>query len=227
MTHDEAALVAYLWGELDPAAVERVERHLVDCDRCWAAVQADSRGRAAAESLRELAPPVLRDRLRFAMDAEKGPTRRRTSRRFGRAAVALVVILTAGALIAGVSRVGRHRPPADPPSVAAVVRLAGVGASLEAALTSRVIAGGQVISVTAFDDGGTPVLVARSDQPFPMAVGASPMLRDDSPWVANRGQLTLVCVNRPHPVLLAARLPADQLIGMAAQLARFANGEQR
>jgi hypothetical protein len=65
-----------------------------------------------------------------------------------------------------------------------------------------------------------PVLVARSDQPFPMAVGAIPMWRDDSPWVANRGGLTVVCVNRLHPVLLVARLPADQLIGLAGQLSR-------
>jgi hypothetical protein len=52
-----------------------------------------------------------------------------------------------------------------------------------------------------------------------MAVGAIPMWRDDSPWVANRGGLTVVCVNRPQPVLLVARLPADQLIGLAGHLA--------
>ena len=203
MAHDDNIVVAYLWGELDPVAADQFERHLVDCDSCWAAVGEDFQGRAAAETLRELAPPALRDHIRFAMEGEKGRTRK-TRRRPGRAAAALVIIVIAGAVIAGVSRVGKHGKPADPAAVAEVVRLAH----------------GQVITLTRIDDGGVPVVVARSDRPFPMPDDATAMLRADSPWVAERGGLSLVCVNRPHPVLLAARLPADQLTGLAAQLAR-------
>jgi anti-sigma factor RsiW len=219
MAHDEATVVAYLTGELDAAGTERLERHLVDCDRCWAAVAQDLTGRAAAESLRELAPPVLRDRIRFAVQGETGPVGRTASRRSRRAAVAFLLMLVAGAVPVGLGAVGRRTHPSDPASVAAVVRLAGAGAGLEAAPAKRLTVDGRGISVTSLDDRGIPVLVARSDRPFPMAVAATPMFRVDSPWVASRGQLNLVCVNWPHPVLVAAHAPADQLINLAVQLA--------
>jgi anti-sigma factor RsiW len=221
MAHNEAAVVAYLTGELDAATTERLERHLVDCDRCWAAVAQDLTGRAAAESLRELAPPILRDRIRFAVQGEGGPVGRKARRRSRRAAVALLLILVAGAgaVPLGLGAAGNRTHPSDPASVAAVVRLAGAGAGLEAAPGVRLTVDGQGISVTRLDDRGVPVLVARSDRPFPMAVAATAMFRDDSPWVASRGQLNLVCVNGPHPVLVAAHAPADQLINLAVQLA--------
>jgi anti-sigma factor RsiW len=211
--------VAYLWGDLDPDASERFERHLLDCDECWAAVVEDGQGRAAAESLRELAPAALRDRIRFAVAGEKGPAGRSGSRRFRRAAAALTVILTAGAVVGGRHLMSDTRR-SDQASVAAVVQLARAGTGPEAAPATRLTVGGQTISVTHLHERGTPVVVARSDRPFPRALGATPMLRDDSPWLATRGRLNLVCVNRPHPVLLVARMPADQLIDLAVQLAR-------
>ena len=220
MAHDETLVTAYLWGDLDGDAAERFERHLVDCDDCWAAVVDDSHGRAAVEALRELAPPVLRDRVRFAIEAEKGPVTRKASRRSRRAAAALVLILIGGAVVGGVKAVGGGTHGSDPRSVAAVVRLAGAGTGPEAVPATRLTVGGQSLAVTRLDVSGTPVLVARSDRPFRIGSGATPMSRDDSPWVASRGQLNLVCVNRPHPVLLAARMPADQLIGLAAHLAQ-------
>jgi hypothetical protein len=219
MAHDEQVLVAYLCGELDPTAAERCERHLVDCDQCWAAVAEDFQGRAAAETLRELAPRSSRDRIRFAVEGEKGPARRNT-RRSGRAAAALAMVLIAGAVIATMNRVGGHRPSGDPAAVAAVVRVAGRGSVVGATLHSQLTAGGQVITLTHFDDGGVPIVVARSDRSFPTPGDATPMLRVDSPWIASRGALTLICFNHPHPVLFAARLPADQLMGLAAHLLR-------
>jgi anti-sigma factor RsiW len=220
VAHDETLVTAYLWGDLAGDAAERFERHLVDCDDCWAAVVEDGHGRAAVEALRELASPVLRDRVRFAIEAEKGPVTRKASRRFRRAAASLVLILISGAVMSGVEAVGGGTHRSDPGSVAAVVHLAGAGAGPEAAPVTRLTVGRQSIVVTRLDVSGTPVLVARSDRPFPVGSGATPMLRDDSPWVASRGQLNLVCVNRPHPVLLAARMPVDQLIGLAAHLAQ-------
>jgi len=220
VAHDERAAAAYLWGDLDGRAAERFERHLLDCDECWAAVVEDGRGRAAVEVLRELAPPALRDRVRFAVETERRPVSRKASRRFRRAAAALLVILTAGAVLGGVHAVGGSTHQSDPGSVAAVVRLAGAGTGLEDVPASRLAVDGQSIAVSRLEASGTPILVARSDRPFPMAPGATPMLRDDSPWVASRGQLNLVCVNWPRPVLLVARMPADELIGLAAHLAQ-------
>jgi hypothetical protein len=92
---------------------------------------------------------------------------------------------------------------------------------LEDIPASQLAVHGQSIATSRLEVSGIPVVVARSDRPFPTAHGATPMLRDDSPWVASRGQLNLVCVNRPHPVLLVARMPADQLIALAAHLAQY------
>jgi anti-sigma factor RsiW len=219
VTHDEVALAAYVSGELNADETERVERHLVDCDQCWASIHEDALGRAAAESLRELAPVGLRDRIRFAMEGEKGPAPRKARRLYSRVAVVLVVLLTAGAVSAGVSQVVGHRAPSDPPAVAAVVRLAEAGAHLGTAPAGPVAIHGGHIWVSRINDGGIPVLVARSDQPFPAPAGATPMVTWASPWIASRGPLSLVCVNRPHPVLLAARMPADRLASIATQLA--------
>jgi hypothetical protein len=222
MDHDPAAVLGYLSGELDPDARERFERHLVDCDRCWAAVREDIAGRAVAESAREPVPPLLRDRVRFAVETETRPARRTKRRLVSGVAMALAAIITTtGVVIGGIGRLGGHRHPADPPSVAAVVRLVGrEGAGLEAAPAARLSIDGQLIAVSRVDMNGTPVLVARSDRPFVTTPDAQPMTNEEGPWLVRRGLLSLVCFNHPHPVLLAARLPANQLAALAAQLDR-------
>jgi hypothetical protein len=219
--HDPAAVLAYVWGELDPDANERFERHLVDCDLCWAAVREDAYGRAAAEAGRESVAPLVRDRTRFAVEAE---SRRISpaSRRPGRNVVALAAIVIFASTALWVAHLGRPGHAADPPPVAAVIHLVGqAGAGLGAAPAARLVADGQVVSVTRLELNGSPVLLARSERPFPTPAGAQPMPSEDVPWVASRGPFTLVCFNRPHPVLLTARLPATQLTPLAARLAQL------
>ncbi|HEV8165318.1 MAG TPA: zf-HC2 domain-containing protein, partial [Actinomycetota bacterium] len=55
MGHDPQRLAAaYLGGELSRHRRERVEAHLLECEACWGEVQAARRGRALAESVREV-----------------------------------------------------------------------------------------------------------------------------------------------------------------------------
>ena len=65
--HDRL-LGAFLAGALDPAAVRQWDEHLLECDQCWRAVQEDRGGRRAAELLRQPAPPLLADRVAFAVE---------------------------------------------------------------------------------------------------------------------------------------------------------------
>jgi anti-sigma factor RsiW len=69
MAHDPAGLAAaYLGGELGRRQRERYERHLLECEHCWWEVQTARRGRELAESLRELAPQRLRERIRATVE---------------------------------------------------------------------------------------------------------------------------------------------------------------
>ena len=65
--HDRL-LGAFLAGALDPAAARRWDEHLLECEQCWRTVQEDRDGRRAAELLRQPAPPVLADRVAFAVE---------------------------------------------------------------------------------------------------------------------------------------------------------------
>jgi len=68
--HDpQRAAAAYLAGELDRRQREQFEAHMLDCDGCWREVTAGRRGRALAESLREVAPQQLRERIRATIAA--------------------------------------------------------------------------------------------------------------------------------------------------------------
>jgi hypothetical protein len=219
MDHDPDEVAEYLWGDLDADAAGRFERHLVDCDQCWAAVRDDARGRAIVESGRQPAPPGLRDRIRFAVETESRTSPPSKRRRFRRVAIGLTAIIIAAATATGVDLLVRPGHSSDPPSVAAVLRLAEPGGTgLNTAPTTRLLAHGQLISLTRLQLNGTTVLVARSDRPFPAASGAQAMTSDASPWVTSRGPLTMVCFNYPHAVLVTARLPAALLTPLASRL---------
>jgi len=53
----QALAPSFLAGDLDEVSAAAFEAHLLICDECWAALEEDRVGRAAAEQLRELAPP--------------------------------------------------------------------------------------------------------------------------------------------------------------------------
>ncbi len=126
MSHDQM-LIAFLAGDLDPAAARRFDEHLLGCEDCWQAVREDQAGQVAAELLRQPAPPGLADRVRLAVEvaAAAQPQPRQNRRRWPR----WRVLAGAGALAAGLAAAvlavvlpgGRAQEPA---AVAAVVRYA-------------------------------------------------------------------------------------------------------
>jgi anti-sigma factor RsiW len=60
----------FLSGELAGPRRRLVERHLLDCEECWAEVAQARRGRQAAEALRLVTPPQVRDRIRAVVDLD-------------------------------------------------------------------------------------------------------------------------------------------------------------
>jgi len=209
VVHEDPRLAAYLDADLDSAEVEAVEAHLLDCDGCWQAVHEARRGRALAEAMRELAPASLRDRVRMTVEGAP-PTLRahRRRRRLGRGAATVVAAL---ALVGGIVWAGAGRGGSDPASVAAVVREAGSRTA-----PSAVVADGQEIALSRDSLDGHPVTVARSAAPFDMPPGGRHLGGPDTPWVAQRASMTVVCLSRPDNLLVVADLPAERLLVWAA-----------
>ena len=114
MRHDpERTAAAYLAGELAPRQRERFEAHVLGCDDCWREVTAGRQGRALAESLREVAPQHLRERIRATIAAAPAPPRRRI--RLGTRMPALLGVVAAllAAAVAGGLLAARERAPAS------------------------------------------------------------------------------------------------------------------
>ena len=212
MGHDERRAASYVAGTLTAAQVESFEAHLVECDRCWAAVAEDHRGRAMGESLRELAPPDLRDRVR--MQVESLPSARRLParhRRRGRAAFLVLVAIIGGGVLVVPRGPGADR---DPEAVAAVMRAADGRLP-----PGSVVAGGQRVALWHDMVDGRPVTVGRSDEPLPMPAESHAMGDEPgSPWVAERGSVKIVCLSRPYHLIVVGTLPAERLVRWAAGL---------
>ena len=210
MANDDR-LVPYLAGDLGPEQAEAFEAHLVGCDECWQAVSQDRRGRALAESLREMAPASLRDRVRMAVEVDAGrggaPRRRR-----GRVGAGLAVVVFAVVAAAWAATVGS--PPRESASVAAVV-----DAARRPVPPASVVAAGETVSLVRARLDGREVTVGRSAVAFPMPAGGSQSGEGlDAVWVVKRGELTVVCLTKPANLLLAADLPAERLIAWGRQL---------
>ena len=210
MVHEDPRLADYLGSELNPADVEAVEAHLLDCDRCWQAVHEARRGRALAEAMRELAPASLRDRVR--MTVEGAPPTLRAHRRRRRLGGRAATVVAALALLAGMFWASAGRGGSDPASVAAVVRAAGSRTA-----PSAVVADGQEIALSRDSLDDHPVTVARSAAPFDMPPGGRHLGGPDTPWVARRASMTVVCLSGPDNVLIVADLPAERLIAWATR----------
>lgn len=208
MGHDARRVARYLSRELPAGESEAFEAHLVSCDHCWLAVSQDRHGRELAESLRELAPAGLGDRIRMAAELAAPPARRRR-RRARLAALATVALVAAGGVGVGALR----RPAPDAAQVAAVIRAAG-----EADPPASVVAGGQPVVLSRHLLDGRRVTVGRAAA-FPMPEGARRLgTGPRAPWVVERGGRTVVCLSRAQDLLVVAAVPADRLVAWARAL---------
>jgi uncharacterized protein YcfJ len=220
----EVAAAVYLAGILDAAERERFEEHLLGCEECWGEVRTAHRGRALGESLREVAPQPLRERVRASVAAASRSDRRRRRRPLVAATVAVVVVaVVAGGLLA---RQGGPGQPAVIAAAAASYRTGQLDGSAASPARPRVrqagdlvwqgarrgrLAGLPVVAHDYRDAAGGRVTLLLADRSFPEARGA-----DHPPgtaiWVAEVDGVAVLCADRPSPSLLVGRDRAEVLL---------------
>ena len=234
MSHEpEVAAAVYLAGALDVAERERFEEHLLACQECWGEVRTAHRGRALAESLREVAPQPLRERVRVAVAAASRSGRRRRRRPLVAVAVAVAVAATFLAVLAG-SLLVRQDDAGQPAVIAAAVasyRTGSLDGSTASPAQPRVrqagdlecrgarqgrLAGRPVVAHDYRDAAGRQVTLLLADRSFPEAVGASHP-PGAAIWVAEVDGVAVLCADRPSPSLLVGRDRAEVLL-VASQL---------
>lgn len=237
MTHDEATLIGFLEGTLPPSEAHDFDAHLLGCESCWAAVRQSRAGRDALQSLQEVAPSELRNRVRLAVQAASSatgghevpgpPVRRHRRARLALALVAVVALTT----VAGTLITHHGASSGDPASVAAVVEFARLPSPLppDAANGSDATSGvrgpilelgRQKVRLARHQVDGREVLVASSDQAFPMPGDARSLGEErGAPWLAQRGALALACLSQPTHLLLVGPLPAERLVELGRELA--------
>jgi hypothetical protein len=221
MRHDpERMAAAYLAGELGRRQRERFEAHILACEDCWREVGLGRRGRALAESMRQVAPQRLRERVRVTVAATP-PTRRGRRRGVLAATMVLLAAVVAGGLLVA-------QRPAQPPAIAAAVAgyRAGVPAWTGAAtppparrlgdLTWQAsgrgeLAGLPVLAHSYQDAAGHRVVLLQGDRLFPEAAGARPM-PNGATWIAEVDGVVLFCADRPAPSLVVGQDRAEVLL---------------
>ena len=224
MSHEpEVAGAVYLAGILGATERERFEEHLLACEECWGEVWTAHRGRVLAESLREVAPQPLRERVRASVVAASRSDRRRHRRPLAAAAiVAAVVAVVAGGLLA------RQGDAGQPAVIAAAVASYQTGHLDGSAATPAQppvrqsgdlvwrgarqgrLAGLPVVAHDYRDAAGRQVTLLRADRSFPEAVGASHP-PGTAIWVAEVDGVAVLCADRPAPSLLVAPDRAEVL----------------
>jgi Putative zinc-finger len=221
MRHDpERMAAAYLAGGLHRRQRERFEAHILECDDCWREVGLGRRGRELAESMRQVAPQRLRERVRATVAATP-PTRRARRRGVLAATMALLAAVVAGGLLLA------QRPTQPPAIAAAVASYRAGGPAWTGAATPPTarwlgdlrwhasgrgeIAGLPVLAHTYQDAAGHRVVLLRADRVFPEAAGARPM-PDGATWIAEVDGVVLFCADRPAPSLVVGQDRAEVLL---------------
>jgi Putative zinc-finger len=221
MRHDpERMAAAYLAGELGRRQRERFEAHVLECDDCWREVGLGRRGRALAESMREVAPQRLRERVRVTVAATL-PARRGRRRGVLVAVTAVVAVVVAGGLLLA-------QQPTQPPAIAAAVAgyrtgaPAWPGAATPPAarrlgdLTWQASGRGQVDGLPVLahsyqDAAGHRVVWLRAERVFPEAAGAR-LMAGGATWIAEVDGVVLFCADRPAPSLVVGQDRAEVLL---------------
>lgn len=235
MRHDvERDAALFLAGDMTPPERDRFSSHLLECAQCWSEVDQARRGRAMAEGTRTAAPAVLRDRVRGLVEADTSPLQGTVLRRSRLAdrrwlvpagvPVAAAAVLALILLLGG----GTNEPPSLREAVAdySAQRLPGAqlpqqrAPDLSQLRLQSVGAGGgsyaglEVDGYAYRDPAGRRVVLYLSDKPFPEAPGAERLAGKDGPWVAQRGDVIVLCAREPHALLVVGQ--DDELVRSAA-----------
>jgi hypothetical protein len=228
MRHDpERAAAAYLTGELSPGQRERFEAHMLGCEDCWREVKAGRDGRALAESLREVAPQHLRERIRATIAAVPEPRHHRMRMRMPTLLGVVAALLAVG--VAGGLLAGRERSPAQPAPITAAVASYRAGLSAWDPTTQPPptrqlggltwqgsgrgeLAGLPVVAHAYQDAAGHRLVLLVAGRTFPQAVGARHS-SSNATWTAQVNGVVLYCADHPAPSLV---LGADRAEVLAA-----------
>lgn len=211
MSHEpEKDAAAYLGGELSRRRRRSFEAHIIECDDCWHEVETGRRGRAVAESGRELAPQPLRERVRATVEAmEHGGRRWRWRYTSAIGIVAVIAALLAAPLLFSSS--------AQPPVIDAVLAdFRGgheIGTTSSPALPARLgdlrlkearagsMSDMSVVIHVYEDNAGHQVTVYQADRTFPVAREADHGAGGVT-WTARTNGILLYCSDRPIPSLV-------------------------
>lgn len=201
----ERDAAAHLAGELSALRRLWFERHMLDCRACWSEANAAREGRMLAESLREVAPPSTRERIRAVADFDERVVDRRARWPYLLAVgAALVVVLTAVVMPKLVDR------GSSTPLTAAAELLRSNGLTLAAwpapvrtsigsygwRGTAQREVGGQSATVYSYaDPTGRRILVLASTRAFPRADQARNLAPAPS-WIATVNGVSLLCADK-------------------------------
>ncbi|GAA2379058.1 hypothetical protein GCM10010404_39250 [Nonomuraea africana] len=204
MLHDpERDAAAYLADELSAWRRLWFERHMLDCHECWSEANTARQGRMLAESLRQVAPPSTRERIRSVADLAQAPDRRRWPSLIlaSAAAVAIAIVLALlprlmeqqpASLVAAAQLLRSGAPTVQQqpgPPVPRIGEYAWRGTAQRA--LGEVTA--TVYSYSAPD--GRRILVVASNRQFPRAVNAHD-LKPAPSWMAEIGDVSLFCSDK-------------------------------
>ncbi|MFI0419722.1 hypothetical protein [Spongiactinospora sp. 9N601] len=234
MRHDpERDAAAYLAGELGALRRLWFERHMLDCRDCWAEATTARQGRILAESLRVVAPPSMRERIRatadLTADLATEPERRRWPYLLLAGAVAMLIavaltmalrLMTQPAPLLAAAELQRadaltvHQEP-GPPSMR-------IGAyTWQGTAQERLDEIPATVYAYATPDGRRMLLIT-STRPFPRAAGARD-LKPAPSWLAEVDDASLLCADKDGTSWLAVAadeatvLSAGQALGLTRQ----------
>lgn len=197
----------YLGGAMPRRNRGRFERHMIECEDCWREVSSGRRGRALAESSRELAPQELRELVRSTIAASSAGSRGSRARLLvlaSGAALALIIALFVAqpsqpheielllADYAGSEQL-HQRARASLPTVLGDLELIEV--------RKGVVEGTHVVVHEYSDPAGHVVTVYQSDSNFPVALGAEHST-SGATWSATFDETVLFCADLPVPSLV-------------------------
>jgi anti-sigma factor RsiW len=219
MNHDPERMAAdYLDGALDAGQHRAFESHLISCESCWQEVRLARRGRRIAEHAREIAPPLLQERIRAAVAAaHTGPPAGPVPRHAGTRRALFVVLaaaLATVAAVAGALATSHPRPPARPAGLVATAvtdyvtgRLPGspppgrlapdltaLGLRLDGGGLGRV-AGRGLVALDYRDPRGHRIAIYLTGSAIPAPWGARRLAGPAMAWTATVAGVRVLCVD--------------------------------